>query len=111
MIASWDSTEVHKKLNELLQENTKLKETLKQNNIAMKQQFNTLSDWQEEIMKVHQNHKKKFAETRELINYLKKENTDLKMKLTSEQPNNTEMGYDVRYMVLFYTLLLLMILT
>ena len=95
MIALWDSTEVHKKLNELLQENTKLKETLKQNNIAMKQQFNTLSDWQEEIMKVHQNHKKKFAETRELINYLKKENTDLKMKLTSEQPNNTEMGYDL----------------
>ncbi|XP_034178161.1 uncharacterized protein LOC117603281 isoform X1 [Osmia lignaria lignaria] len=95
MIALWDSTEVHKKLNELLQENTKLKETLKQNNIAMKQQFNTLSNWQEEIMKVHQNHKKKFAETRELINYLKKENTDLKMKLTSEQPNNTEMGYDL----------------
>ncbi|XP_017788503.1 PREDICTED: optineurin-like [Habropoda laboriosa] len=95
MIASWDSTEVHHKLNELLQENTKLKETLKQNNTAMKHQFNTLATWQEEIMKVHQNHKKKFAETRELINYLKKENTELKVRLSSEITSHTEMGYEI----------------
>ncbi|XP_020721792.1 NF-kappa-B essential modulator isoform X2 [Bombus terrestris] len=94
MIASWDSVEVHKKLNEVLQENTKLKETLKQNNIAMKQQFNTLVTWQEDIMRIHQNHKKKFAETRELINYLKKENTDLKMRLSSELTSHSEMGYE-----------------
>lgn len=92
MIASWDTAEVHQKLNELLQENTKLKETLKQNNIAMKQQFNVLATWQEEIMRVHQNHKKKFAETRELINYLKKENTELKMKLASGLTSYTETG-------------------
>lgn len=97
MVASLDSTEVHKKLSELLQENEKLKETLKQNNIAMKQQFNTLASWQEEIMKVHQNHKKKFVETRELINYLKKENTELKMKLSSEEPNDTKIDYEVCY--------------
>lgn len=95
MVASLDSTEVHKKLSELLQENEKLKETLKQNNIAMKQQFNTLASWQEEIMKVHQNHKKKFVETRELINYLKKENTELKMKLSSEEPNDTKIDYEL----------------
>ncbi|CAK9827432.1 NF-kappa-B essential modulator [Anthophora retusa] len=95
MIASWDSTEVHHKLNELLQENTKLKETLKRNNIAMKQQFNTLAIWQEEIMKVYQNHKKKFAETRELINYLKKENTELKMRLSSELTGHTQMGHEI----------------
>ncbi|XP_076242220.1 uncharacterized protein LOC143184109 [Calliopsis andreniformis] len=94
MIASLDSAEVYQKLNELLQENGKLKETLKQNNIAMKQQFNTLASWQEEIMKVHQNHKKKFAETRELINYLKKENTELKMKLSSENSDDTKIGYE-----------------
>lgn len=95
IIASWDSAEVHRKLNELLQENTKLKETLKQNNIAMKQQFNSLATWHEEIMRVHQDHKKKFAETRELINYLKKENADLKMRLSSELTSHTEMGYEL----------------
>lgn len=95
MIASWDTAEVHKKLNELLQENTKLKETLKQNNIAMKQQFNVLASWQEEIMRLHQNHKKKFGETRELINYLKKENTELKMKLASGLTSYTETGCEV----------------
>lgn len=95
MIASWDTTEVHKKLNELLQENTKLKETLKQNNIAMKQQFNVLASWQEEIMRLHQNHKKKFGETRELINYLKKENTELKMKLASGLTSYIETGCEV----------------
>ncbi|XP_043597982.1 optineurin [Bombus pyrosoma] len=94
MIASWDSVEVYQKLNEVLQENTKLKETLKQNNIAMKQQFNTLATWQEDILKIHQNHKKKFAETRELINYLKQENTDLKMRLSSELTSHSEMGYE-----------------
>lgn len=58
----------------------------------MKQQFNVLATWQEEIMRVHQNHKKKFAETRELINYLKKENTELKMKLASGLTSYTETG-------------------
>ncbi|XP_076639166.1 uncharacterized protein LOC143351502 isoform X2 [Colletes latitarsis] len=95
MITSWESTDVHAKLNELLQENCKLKETLKQNNIAMKQQFNTLASWQEEIMKVHQNHKKKFSETTGLINYLKKENTELKIKLSTAYINNPEMEYEV----------------
>jgi hypothetical protein len=42
-------------------------ETLQQNNLAMRQQFNTLSMWQEEVLKVHQNHKAKFSETKELV--------------------------------------------
>ncbi|XP_076751545.1 uncharacterized protein LOC143423825 isoform X2 [Xylocopa sonorina] len=95
MIASWDTAELHQKLSELLQENVKLKETLKQNNIAMKQHFNTIANWQEEIMKVHQNHKKKFSETRELINYLKKENTELKVRLSSDLTSHAEMGYEL----------------
>lgn len=33
----------------------------------MRQQFNTLAMWQEEVFKVHQNHKAKFAETKELV--------------------------------------------
>ncbi|XP_031836081.2 uncharacterized protein LOC116428520 [Nomia melanderi] len=94
MIASWNSDEIHEKLSELLQENGKLKETLKQNNIAMKQQFNTLVNWQEEIMKIHQSHKKKFAETRELISYLQKENNEFKMRLATGGIS-TEPGYEM----------------
>lgn len=33
----------------------------------MKQQFSTLQTWQEEVFKVHQNHKEKFEETKNLI--------------------------------------------
>lgn len=95
MISSLNANEVQLKLTELLQENVKLKETLKQNNLAMKQQFNTLAKWQEEVMKVHHNHKQKFAETREFINRLKKENNELKIKFSTLQTENTEHGFEV----------------
>lgn len=81
VISSLSPPEIENKLSELLQENVRLKETLTQNNISMKQQFNTLATWQEEVTKVHQNHKLKFAETRDLINQLRRENIDLKTKL------------------------------
>ncbi|XP_076285247.1 uncharacterized protein LOC143211441 [Lasioglossum baleicum] len=67
LIGSLSSSEVHEKLSELLQENAKLRETLKQNNIAMKQQFNTLASWKEKMAKVQENHKNKFADTMELV--------------------------------------------
>ncbi|XP_076678825.1 uncharacterized protein LOC143374533 [Andrena cerasifolii] len=94
MIASLGSAEIEQKLNELLHENANLKETLKQNNIAMKQQFNTLASWQEQIMSIHENHKKKVLETSDLINYLKKENTELKIKLSTKHPNDTKIEYE-----------------
>lgn len=95
MISSLSMDEMQRRLTELLQENVKLKETLKQNNVAMKQQFHILATWQEEVMKVHQSHKQKFAETRELINQLKKENADLKNKLLQWQQVEN-MGFEVR---------------
>ncbi|GAB1859378.1 hypothetical protein CAJAP_00457 [Camponotus japonicus] len=85
MVSSLSTDEMQKKLSDMLQENVKLKETLKQNTLSMKEQFSTLAMWQEEVMKVHENHKKKFAETRELINHLKKENAELKTKLSHLQ--------------------------
>lgn len=85
MVSSLSIDEMQQRLTELLQENVKLKETLKQNNASMKQQFHILATWQEEVMKVHENHKQKFTETRELINQLKKENADLKTKLLQWQ--------------------------
>ena len=78
-------TAMQHRLVEVLQENVKLKETLRQNNVSMKQQFNTLAMWQEEVTKVHLSHKQQFAETKELINHLKKENTELKYKFSRLQ--------------------------
>ncbi|XP_078053234.1 uncharacterized protein LOC144478825 isoform X2 [Augochlora pura] len=94
IIASWNPNEVHEKLQELIRENEKLKETLKQNNVVMKQQFNSVASWQEEIMKIYENHKKKFAETKELVNCLKKENAELKSKITSGS-NSLESAYEL----------------
>lgn len=51
----------------------------------MKKQFNTLVNFQNELMKVHGNHKQKFAETCDMISLLKKENADLKIKLTATE--------------------------
>lgn len=92
MVSSLSITEMQRRLTELLQENVKLKETLRQNNESMKQQFNTLAMWQEEVTKVHQNHKQKFAETKDLINHLKQENTELKTKLWLSQ-HTEDLGY------------------
>ncbi|KAK2588939.1 hypothetical protein KPH14_001794 [Odynerus spinipes] len=92
IISSLNSSEIQKKLTELLQENVKLKETLKQNTTAMKQQFNTLATWQEEVMNVHKHHKQKFAETRHLINLLKQENAELKLKLSTVNADDAISG-------------------
>lgn len=51
--------------------------------------------WQEEVAKVHQNHKQKFAETKDLINHLKQENAELKTKLWLSQ-HTEDIGYKVR---------------
>lgn len=80
-ISCLSSSEIQDKLTKLFQENTKLKETLKQNTTVMKQQFNTLVTWQEEVMNIHNRHKQKFIETKRLIDVFKQENAELKLKL------------------------------
>lgn len=82
VISSMSPLEIEQKLSDLLHENHKLKETLIENNLAMKKQFNSLAAWQETISYVHQNHKEKFAETRELIDHLKQENIKLKLQVS-----------------------------
>ncbi|XP_043481933.1 optineurin [Leptopilina heterotoma] len=82
VISGLSPSEIEQKLTDLLQENAKLKETLVENNVAMKKQFNSLAAWQETVSSVHQNHKEKFAETRELMEQLKKENMKLKIKVS-----------------------------
>lgn len=68
-----------------MKENVELKETLTRNNDSMKKHFNTLVSWQNELMKVHGNHKQKFSETCDMISLLKKENAELKNKLTATE--------------------------
>ncbi|KAG5325245.1 MOS1T transposase, partial [Pseudoatta argentina] len=85
LVSSMTVTAMQDRLVEVLQENVKLKETLRQTNVSMKQQFNTLTMWQEEVTKVHLSHKQQFAETKELINHLKKENAELKYKFSRLQ--------------------------
>lgn len=72
-------SEIEESLKKVLEENIKLKETLKLNNNAIKQQFNTITMWQKEVMTVCDNHKQKFLETKDLIGRLKKENDELRV--------------------------------
>lgn len=81
MISSLSISEIKQKLVEMRQENLKLKEILKQNTLFMKQQFDVLLKWQEEMMKIHEQQKYKFENTKDLIKDLKKQNTDMKMRL------------------------------
>lgn len=77
----WDShssLEIQQRLDLLLRENQELRDALNQNNLAMKTQFETLAQWQQEVFQTHSSHKEKFAETRELVLKLKAENAALK---------------------------------
>lgn len=69
--------EVQQKVDMLVEENFKLKETLHQNNLAMKKQYDTLVLWQNDVMSVHKSHKEKFAETKTYIEKLKLEKAEL----------------------------------
>ncbi|KAF5304898.1 hypothetical protein FQR65_LT00782 [Abscondita terminalis] len=69
--------EIQSKVDMLVDENFKLKETLHQNNLAMKKQYDTLVLWQDDVMSVHKSHKEKFAETKVYIEKLKLEKAEL----------------------------------
>ncbi|XP_008213329.1 MAR-binding filament-like protein 1-1 isoform X2 [Nasonia vitripennis] len=85
MISMMSPSEIEEKLKNVLEENIKLKETLKQNNSATKQQFNTITMWQKDVMTVCDNHKQKFMETKQLMSRLKKENDELREKIAKYQ--------------------------
>nr|XP_032519619.1 NF-kappa-B essential modulator-like [Danaus plexippus plexippus] len=74
--------ELQKRFGDLLDENFVLKETLKQNNDSMKEQFILIASCQEDMLKTHRLHKEKFDETRELVERLRQENKQLKMDIS-----------------------------
>ncbi|XP_072942808.1 optineurin isoform X2 [Epargyreus clarus] len=71
--------ELQKRFGELLDENVVLKETLKQNNESMKEQFLLIASCQEDMLRTHKLHKEKFDETKDLVERLRQENRKLKL--------------------------------
>lgn len=59
--------ELQKSFGEILDENVILKETLKQNNESLKEQFLLIASCQNDMLKTHQLHQEKFLETKELV--------------------------------------------
>ncbi|KAK9727962.1 NF-kappa-B essential modulator NEMO [Popillia japonica] len=83
---SYQSTEVspdeiQKKVDNLITENLELKETLAQNNIAMKKQVESITQWQAEVQRVQESHKEKFSDMKKYITILKTENDKLRENL------------------------------
>ncbi|XP_044740691.1 optineurin isoform X1 [Chrysoperla carnea] len=84
------ANEIESKLSAVLQENMYLKEVLNQNNFAIKEQFDKLVKWQEEVMQVHSSHQEKFDETKQFIANLRLENANLKRKLNAYESLEVE---------------------
>ncbi|XP_058790300.1 uncharacterized protein LOC131663732 [Phymastichus coffea] len=89
LISFMSPSEIEENFKKVLEENMKLKETLKQNNTTMKEQFNTITTWQKEVMTVCDTHKQKFIETKELMNRLKKQNDELQEQIAKNQSSET----------------------
>ncbi|XP_025833348.1 NF-kappa-B essential modulator isoform X2 [Agrilus planipennis] len=88
--------EIQHKIDDLIEENMKLKETLHQNNLAMKKKYETLVLWQEEVLKVHESHKERFAETKQYIEKLKLENARLTVALQNSDDQNTKQTTEMK---------------
>lgn len=73
----FSSDEVQNKISQIIEENIHLKDTILQNNMSMKSQYERIVAWQEEVQKVHQAHKEKILEAKEIIEKLKEEISNL----------------------------------
>ena len=75
--------EIQHKVDFLVEENMKLKETLHQNNLAMKKQYETIATWQEDALAVHSSHKQKFDDIKKYVEKLKVDNAKLSSTLAA----------------------------
>ncbi|KAJ8925982.1 hypothetical protein NQ315_009837 [Exocentrus adspersus] len=73
--------EVQKKIKEIVEENIQLKDTILQNNMSMKLQYDRIVAWQKDVKQVHDAHKNKLLEAKELVEKLQKESGRLKLEL------------------------------
>lgn len=67
MEQSNSSNQIKNKISELLEENMTLRETLKENNTSIKELFENVTKWQDDMMNTHVLHKNKFSETKEYV--------------------------------------------
>ncbi|CAH1955372.1 unnamed protein product [Acanthoscelides obtectus] len=79
------SEEVQNKVAQIIEENIKLKETIQQNNMSMKSQYDRIVAWQEEVQKVHQAHKDKIFEAKACIEKLKKDKENLMLEVDKQR--------------------------
>ncbi|XP_072394727.1 uncharacterized protein [Diabrotica undecimpunctata] len=76
------SEEVQKKIAHIIEENIRLKDTVLQNNLSLKSQYERIVAWQEDVQKVHQAHKDKLLEAKVFLESLRREKDNLKRELT-----------------------------
>jgi len=76
--SDFQNEEFYEKVVTLINENTKLKDMIDQNNIAMRTQFDTLAKWQAEVVKVQEEQKKTFSDMKDYIKMLQNENQILR---------------------------------
>ncbi|CAG9764900.1 unnamed protein product [Ceutorhynchus assimilis] len=74
------SEEIQAKVTQLIDENMHLKDTIIQNNLSMKAQYDRIMAWQNDVTKVHEAHKEKFREAKRCIETLKEENATIKQE-------------------------------
>nr|CAH7751764.1 unnamed protein product [Callosobruchus chinensis] len=79
------SEEVQTKIAQIIEENMKLKDTILQNNISLKSQYDRIVAWQEEVQKVYQAHKDKIYEAKACIEKLKKDKENLAHELEKQK--------------------------
>ncbi|XP_011503538.1 PREDICTED: spindle assembly checkpoint component MAD1-like [Ceratosolen solmsi marchali] len=102
LISSKSPLDIEENFKKVLKENIKLKEIVKENNNAIKQQFNAITMWQKEVMTVCDNHKQKFLETKDLISHLKKENDELREQVADKISLNSipsDLSLNIAYFV------------
>nr|CAH0100657.1 unnamed protein product [Daphnia galeata] len=77
--------EIEERIQQLITENTGLRNTLQQNNTYMRQLSSTLVEWQEEVIRVQSVYQNKVEKAKEVITKLKEENAMLKQRIELDQ--------------------------
>uniref|UniRef100_A0A1Y1L1Y4 NF-kappa-B essential modulator NEMO CC2-LZ domain-containing protein n=1 Tax=Photinus pyralis TaxID=7054 RepID=A0A1Y1L1Y4_PHOPY len=90
--------EIQQKVDLLIEENLKLKETLHQNNLAMKKQYGILATWQNEVSMVHASHKQKFDDIKKYVEKLKLENAKLSALVTTTEKEKEELRNEIKHL-------------
>ncbi|XP_031782450.1 ecotropic viral integration site 5 ortholog isoform X3 [Nasonia vitripennis] len=86
--------DIEDKLSDVLIENVKLKNILKQKDDAIRKQFNTIVILEREIMQICENYKIKFVEIKNLVAQSKQDNKNLYAMISSSDVQNSSINCD-----------------